>query len=79
MKKHPFTHLLRLLTTVICTVLSACAGGGGGGGGVCKLVHHHIDLPNTKLTQRDDNIIASRIAISYLCTYTDTRESVLQR
>ena len=44
------------------------------GRGVCKLVYHHI--PNTKLTQRDDNIIASRIAISYL--HTDTRESVLQ-
>ena len=44
------------------------------GRGVCKLVHHHI--PNTKLTQRDDNIIASRVAISYL--HTDTRASVLQ-
>ena len=43
------------------------------GRGVCKLVHHHI--PNTRLTQRDDNIIASRIAISL---HADTRESVLQ-
>ena len=42
--------------------------------GVCKLVHHHI--PNTRLTQRDDNIIDSRIAITYL--HTDTCESILQ-
>ena len=34
----------------ICTVLCICAGGRG----VCKIVHHHI--PNTKLTQHDDNI-----------------------
>ena len=38
----------------ICTVLCMCAGGRG----VCKLVHHH--MPNTKLTQRDDNITCTR-------------------
>ena len=39
-------------------------------------IHHHI--PNTKLTQRDDNIIASRIAIIIIYLHTDTRSSVLQ-
>ena len=70
MKNHPFTLAMNITILAICTVLCICAGGRG----VCKLEYHHI--PNTKLTQRNDNIIASRIAISYL--HTDTRENVLQ-
>ena len=70
MKNHPFTLAMNITILAICTLLCICVGGRG----VCKLVYHHI--PNIKLTQRDDNIIASRIAISYL--HTDTRESVLQ-
>ena len=62
---------MNITILAICTVLCICAGGRG----VCKLVYHHI--PNTKLTQRDDNIIASRIAISYLHTDTRERASVL--
>ena len=75
MKNHPFTLAMppnNITILAICTVLCIMCRGRG----VCKLVHHHI--PNTKLTQRD-NIIASRIAISYLHTDTPcTRASVLQ-
>ena len=49
----PFTLAMppnNITILAICTVLCICAGGRS----VCKLVHHHI--PNTKLTQRDDNI-----------------------
>ena len=73
MKNHPFILAMppnNITILAICTALCICAGGRG----VRKLVHHHI--PNTKLEQRDDNIIASRIAISYL--HTDTHDSVLQ-
>ena len=74
MKNHPFTLAMppnNITILAICTVLCICAGGGVY---ASYIVHHHI--PNTKLTQRDNNIIASRIAISYL--HTDTRASVLQ-
>ena len=76
MKNHPFTLAMppnNITILAICTILCICAGGRG----VSKLVHHHI--PNTKLTQRDDNIIASRIAISYLHRHTRECASVLRR
>ena len=66
MKNHPFTLAIlpnNITILAIGTVLCICAGGRG----VCKLVHHHI--PNTKLTQRDENIIASRVT----CTQTHAR------
>ena len=68
MKNHPFTLAMNITILAICTVLCICAGGRG----VCKLVYYHI--PNTKLTQRDDNIIASRITISYIPAHRHTRE-----
>ena len=76
MKNHPFTLAMapnNITILAICTVLCICAGGRG----VCKLVHHHI--PNTKLTQCDDNIIASRIAIIKLKTHARAWFSITSR
>ena len=67
MKNHPFTLAMppnNITILVICTVLCICAGGGG------------MQASTPPHTKHKANIIASRIAISYL--HTDTRESVLQ-